>query len=76
MASGIDGAVAADGIAVTARVIAIAAGIVGALAAMTAAITMPPTAPNAGAWMIAALLATASGVVLAAVAALDELGEP
>ena len=60
----------------TARVIAIAAGIVGALAGMTAAITMPPTAPNAGAWMIAALLATAAGVVLAAVAALDELGEP
>ena len=59
----------------TARVIAIAAGIFGALAGMAAAITMAPTAPNAGAWMIAALLATASGVVLAAVAALDEMGE-
>ena len=60
----------------TARVIAIAAGIFGAIAGMTAAITIPPMAPHAGAWMIAALLATAAGVVLAAVAALDELGEP
>ena len=60
----------------TARVIAIAAGIFGAIAGMTAAITIPPMAPNAGAWMIAALLVTAIGVVLAAVAALDELGEP